>query len=228
MADRADHCPFASLSLASLPPPSAETSTHGIVLLLESVQSESKSHFLEPSSPDSKISPFLTLLRQVPHGSPLWYHVPINPTTFNYKCVADGLVGEHRRCCWEPPVHLPGSLKDTQYLIARQIHPRLAKLCLSWTPSQHSAAQCPQGPPMLLQMAGFPSFSWLNSAPGRTRSGCVFLIHPSLDRHLSCFLLLRITMPWTWVCRFLFELLWESLTFSREADISKWIRNDVQ
>lgn len=60
-------------------------------------------------------------------------------------------------------------------------------------------AWCPQGPSYSLQMAGFPSFSWLNNLPSRgyatslsvhllTDTDCVFYLHCLTLRRSSTFL----------------------------------------
>ena len=68
---------------------------------------------------------------------------------------------------------------------------------------------------MLLQVEGFPFSSWLRNIP-LCVCVCVcvcvhachlFFIHPSLDGYLAYFYVLSVMLPWTWGCRYLFEIL---------------------
>ena len=55
-------------------------------------------------------------------------------------------------------------------------------------------AQCPQGPSMLSQMAGFPSFLWLNNIPSYVYRYHIFFIHTYMDGYLGCFHVLAIVI----------------------------------
>ena len=89
---------------------------------------------------------------------------------------------------------------------------KLSSICLSLSELFH-LVYCPLGPSVLLQIAGFPSFLWLNNTLScicvRVYTHHIFLIHSSIDGQLGCFCNLAVvnSAAVTMGYRYLFELL---------------------